>query len=73
MTNRSASTYYLLRSKQTSVGDGPYVGLAADGVHLLVPARLQARRFASLADAEHHAGKLGEKSGEFEVEIGTSQ
>lgn len=72
MTINTASTYYLLRSKATTVGDGPYVGLAADGLHQLVSEHTYAKRFPSLEEAEHYAGSVKETAGEFEIEVRTT-
>lgn len=68
----ASTTYYVLRSRTTTMGDGPYVGLAADGAHAVVPDVMQARRFASLAEAESYAGTMGETFGEFELEVRTA-
>lgn len=72
MTSETSQTYYLLRAKATTVGDGPYVGLAPGGAHALVPGHLQARRFASLDDAEQHAGTISDTAGTFEIEVRTT-
>lgn len=72
MTSENLQTYYLLRIKATSVGDGPYVGLAPDDAHILVPGHLQARRFASLEEAERHAGSIGDTANAFEIEVRTT-
>ena len=71
MTSETSSTYYLLRSKSTTVGDGPWLGINTEGVHATVSERQQARRFASIEDAERHAGTLSEMHGAFEVEVRT--
>jgi hypothetical protein len=68
----SPATYYILRARTTTMGDGPYVGLASDGAHAVVPEAIQARRFASLADAEAYAGAMGETFGAFEIEVRTA-
>ncbi|MBC7573273.1 MAG: hypothetical protein H7244_02935 [Herminiimonas sp.] len=68
----ASTTYYVLRSRTTTMGDGPYVGLAADGAHAVVPDVMQARRFASLAEAESYAGAMGETFGDFELEVRTA-
>lgn len=72
MSLNTSPTYYLLRAKTTTVGDGPYVGLAADGVHTMVMEPLQARRFGSLDEAEQHAGTISENAGAFEIEVRTA-
>lgn len=72
MTSENLQTYYLLRIKATSVGDGSYVGLAPDDAHILVPGHLQARRFASLEEAERHAGSIGDTANAFEIEVRTT-
>lgn len=71
MTVETSRTYYLLRGKATTVGDGPYVGLAADSAHILVTEHLQARRFASREEAEHYAGSVSDTAGTFEIEVRT--
>jgi hypothetical protein len=68
----SPATYYILRARTTTMGDGPYVGLASDGAHAVVPEAIQARRFASLADAEAYSGAMGETFGDFEIEVRTA-
>ena len=72
MTADVGHAYYLLRAKTTSVGDGPYVGLAAEGTQTLVADHLQARRFGSLEEAEHHAGSISATAGAFEIEVRTT-
>ena len=72
MTTDTSPTYYLLRAKGSSVGDGPYVGLASDSLDGMVSDHLQARRFASIDEAEQHAGSLGETAGAFEIEVRTT-
>lgn len=72
MTISTSPTYYLLRSKSTTVGDGPYVGLAADGAHIMVPEHLQARRFSSIEDAEQYVGTVSEVDNVFEIEVRTA-
>lgn len=72
MTAAAAQTYYLLRAKASSVGDGPYVGLASDGVEGMVSDHLQARRFASIEEAEAYCGTSGETADTFEIEVRTS-
>lgn len=72
MTTENSQTYYLLRAKATTVGDGPYVGLAGDGAHALVTEHLQARRFASLEEAERYAGSVSDTARTFEIEVRTT-
>ena len=72
MTADLRHTYYLLRSKTTSVGDGPYVGLAAENMQTLVADHLQARRFGSLEEAEQYAGSISATAGTFEIEVRTT-
>lgn len=73
MTVSTAITYYVLRAKSTTLGTGPYVGLAPDGAHAVVPESTQARRFATLEEAELHAGAMSESFGAFEIEVRTAQ
>jgi hypothetical protein len=72
MTVNTSNTYYLLRSKSTTVGDGPYVGLAEDGSLQLFPEYLQAKRFLSIEEAEKYSGSVKETAGEFEIEVRTT-
>ncbi|GAC1414770.1 MAG: hypothetical protein NVSMB6_16980 [Burkholderiaceae bacterium] len=73
MTLNTSPTYYLLRAKTAAAGDGPYVGLAADGAHAMVAEHLQARRFSSLDEAEQHAGTINDKDADgFEIEVRTA-
>ena len=72
MTVNTASTYYLLRSKSTTIGDGPYVGFDDSGSHKLVPEHVQAKRFSSIEEAENYAGSVKETAGEFEIEVRTT-
>ena len=67
----TSATFYLLRAKGTSVGDGPYVGLGPDGAHASVIEPAQARRFATLEEAQAHAGAMSEQFGELEIEVRT--
>ena len=72
MSDGACNTYYLLRSKTTTVGGGPYVGLSVEGQCLMVPEQVRARRFSSLAEAEEHAGKLSSTVDAFEIEVRTA-
>lgn len=72
MTISTSPTYYVLRSKTTSVGDGPYVGSDTDAGQALVADIQQARRFAAIEDAEQYAGSMRETFGEFEIEVRTA-
>ena len=67
----TSATFYLLRAKGTSVGDGPYVGLAPDGAHSSVIEPAQARRFMTLEEAQAHAGAMSEQHGNWEIEVRT--
>jgi len=66
------TTYYLLRSKDTAVGDGSYLGTDAEGTPAMVPTNLEGRRFASLENAEQTATEIGEQFGGFEIEVRNS-
>lgn len=72
MTISTSPTYYVLRSKATTVGDGPYVGLGTETEQTLVPDIQQARRFAAIGEAEQHAAKVRDAFGEFEIEVRTT-
>ncbi len=66
------TTYYLLRTKDASVGTGPYLGHDEDGSVAIVPEQQAARRFDALEAAEQHAMELLEKFGTFEIEVRNS-
>lgn len=72
MTSDDPQTYYLLRAKGSSVGDGPYVGLAPEEADGLVSGHLQARRFATLDEAERYAGSISDTASTFEIEVRTT-
>ena len=63
------TTYYLLRSKDTAVGDGSYLGTDAEGSAAVVVTHQEARRFATLEHAEQTAAELGEQFDGFETEV----
>jgi hypothetical protein len=63
------TTYYLLRSKNSAVGDGSYVGTDGDGNVAMVNTHLEAKRFPSLEAAEQTAAEAGEKFGGVEIEV----
>jgi hypothetical protein len=62
-------TYYLLCKKGASVGEGTYLGPDPQGQNSLVVDSQQARRFASLEDAEREAAALRDELGELEIEV----
>ena len=72
MTIPTSPTYYVLHSKTTTVGDGPYVGPGTDTDQALVGELQQARRFATIDEAEEYAGSVRETFGEFEIEVRTT-
>ena len=67
-----SNTYYLLRSKGAAVGDGPYLGVDADGSATIVGQSSQGQRFALLQAAEQHAAEMQADLGKFEIEIRNS-
>jgi hypothetical protein len=67
-----AITFYLLRAKDSAVGDGAYLGTDADGKPSMVPSNVEARRFPTLDAAERAATEHGEQFGGFEIEIRNS-
>jgi hypothetical protein len=67
------TTYYLLRSKDTAVGDGSYLGTDAEGKAAMVATNVEARRFPALEEAEQTAAEIGEQFGGFEIEIRNSE
>ncbi len=72
MTIPTSPTYYVLRSKSTTVGDGPYVGPGTETDQVLVGDIQQARRFGAIEEAEQYAGSVRETFGEFEIEVRTT-
>ncbi len=65
----ASTTYYLLRSKNSAVGDGSYLGTDGEGNPAMVPTHLEGRRFPSIEDAEETAKDIGEKFGGLEIEV----
>ena len=72
MTIPTSPTYYVLRSKATTVGDGPYVGPGTETDQTLVADIQQARRFAAIEEAELYVASVAEAFGEFEIEVRTT-
>lgn len=72
MTIPTIPTYYVLRSKTTTVGDGPYVGPGTKIDQVLVGDVQQARRFTAIDEAEQYAGSMRDTFGEFEIEVRTT-
>ncbi len=72
MTIPTSPTYYVLRSKTTTVGDGLYVGPGTETEQGLVAEVQQARRFAAIEEAEQHAAEVRDTLGEFEIEVRTT-
>ena len=66
-------TYYLLRSKDSALGDGSYLGTDPEGKPAMVSSNAEARRFPSLETAEQTASETGESFGGFEIEVRTSE
>lgn len=66
------TTFYLLRSKDTAVGDGSYLGTDAAGNAAIVTTNLEARRFASLETAERTASEIDKQFNGFEIEVRNS-
>jgi hypothetical protein len=67
-----ASTFYLLRSKDSAVGDGSYLGTDGDGNLAMVATHLEAKRFATIDAAEQAVVSAGNSLGGFEIEVRTS-
>ncbi len=65
----ASTTYYLLRSKNSAVGDGSYLGVDGDGNPTMVPTNLDGRRFPTIEAAEEVAKDIGEKFGGLEIEV----
>ncbi len=67
-----ATTYYLLRTKNSAIGNGPYLGHDTSGDLALIISNLHAHRFDSLEEAERYAVQTNEKFGGFEIEVRNS-
>jgi hypothetical protein len=65
----ASTTYYLLRSKNSAVGDGAYLGTDGDGKATMVATHLEGRRFPTLEAAEEVAKDIGEQFGGLEIEV----
>lgn len=65
----ASTTYYLLRSKNSAVGDGAYLGLDGEGRPAMVPTHLEGRRFPTIEAAEETAKDIGEQFGGLEIEV----
>jgi hypothetical protein len=63
------TTYYLLRSKNSAVGDGAYLGTDGDGNPGMVATHLEAKRFPTIEAAEETAKDIGEQLGGLEIEV----
>ncbi|MES2536318.1 MAG: hypothetical protein V4632_10655 [Pseudomonadota bacterium] len=67
-----STTYYLLRTKDGMLGNGPYLGHDDQGESAMVATIQDAHRFDELEVAEQRAAQLVEQFGEFEVEVRNS-
>ena len=67
--NKMSTTYYLLRTKTTPIGNGSYLGINRDGVDAIVNTNQDALRFDGLEAAEQYAMQIREELGEFEIEL----
>lgn len=65
----ASTTYYLLRSKNSAVGDGAYLGVDGEGKPALVATHLEGRRFPSIELAEQVAQDVNEQFGGLEIEV----
>jgi len=65
----TSTTYYLLRSKTSAVGDGSYLGTDGEGKLAMVPTHTEGRKFPSIEAAEEAAGEVGEQFGGLEIEV----
>ncbi|GEM_PF-4947644 len=65
----ASTTYYLLRSKNSVVGDGAYLGTDGDGNPTMVSTNLEGRRFPTIEAAEETAKDIGEQFGGLEIEV----
>lgn len=66
------TTYYLLRSNNSAIGDGAYVGTDGEGNVCMVASHADARRFPTLEAAEESIAGAGEKFGGLEIEVRNS-
>lgn len=66
------TTYYLLRTKESAIGNGPYIGHNACGDLALIVSHLNALRFNSLEAAEQYSIQIREQFGMFEREVRNS-
>jgi len=66
------TTYYLLRSNSSAVGDGAYLGTDGDGKVCMVATHGEARRFTTLESAEATIADVGEQFGGLEIEVRNS-
>jgi hypothetical protein len=69
MTDPASTTYYLLRTKQSTAGNGPYVGHDADGDLILVTGSENARHFDSLDAADQFSMRIHEQFNGLETEV----
>ena len=65
----ASTTYYLLRSKNSAVGDGAYLGTDGNGKPAMVPTRQEGKRFPTLESAEQEVKEIGEQFGGLEIEV----
>lgn len=66
------TTFYLLRTENAAVGDGPYFGVDDAGAVSLFPTIANADRFETIEAAEEQAKNLNEKFGKVEIEVRNS-
>jgi len=66
------TTYYLLRANSSAVGDGAYLGTNGDGKVCMVPTHGEARRFATLENAETTIAEVSAQFGGLEIEVRNS-
>lgn len=65
----TSTTYYLLRSKTSAVGDGAYLGTDGEGRPAMVSTHSEGRKFPSIEAAEETAKEIGEQFGGLEIEV----
>ncbi len=74
MTRDSMSTtYYLLRTKESAVGNGSYIGNDATGAPGMIASCENARRFDSLEAAGDFATETLDQFGGLEIEVRNSE
>jgi hypothetical protein len=67
------TTYYLLRTKESAIGNGAYLGHDTGGDLALITSNQNAHRFDSFEAAEQCAAQVPAEFGVFEMEVRNSE